>query len=135
MDYKILEEFNRMCKFYGNHTKTEHGTTLRCGDCPAQKHFYTHCLLVNLSVLGYVFRPAKAAEIIEKWAAEHPVKTYADVFFEKFPDAPRKADGRTPMCDPCDIWEEMGDIGNTCSGCCPMAKCWQQPYPERRDEK
>jgi hypothetical protein len=33
--------------------------------------------------------PEQAVETVEKWSKEHPVKTFADVFFERMPNASR----------------------------------------------
>lgn len=40
--------------------------------------------------------PDDVNEIVDKWVAEHPIKTYAMDFFEKFPNAARMQNGRTP---------------------------------------
>lgn len=68
--------------------------------------------------------PDNADEIVDKWVAEHPVKTYAMDFFEKFPNAPRSSDGVPKIC-----WVyAYGDRVN-CSprGC---ANCWNQEMKE-----
>lgn len=40
----------------------------------------------------------KAMEILQKWSNEHPKKTYAQDFFEKFPKAQRNWDGTPFVC-------------------------------------
>lgn len=52
-----------------------------CADCPLSR---------DNSCMPDLF-PDNADEIVDKWVQEHPVKTYADDFFGKFPDAQRKA--------------------------------------------
>lgn len=48
-----------------------------CADCPLSGE--------DASCMPDLF-PDNANEIVDKWVQEHPVKTYADDFFEKFPD-------------------------------------------------
>lgn len=40
----------------------------------------------------------KLIETIQKWSDEHPKKTYAQDFFEKFPDAQSGSDGTPFVC-------------------------------------
>jgi hypothetical protein len=40
----------------------------------------------------------KLIETIQKWSDEHPKKTYAQDFFEKFPKAQRNRDGTPFVC-------------------------------------
>lgn len=63
-----------------------------------------------------------AIETVQKWSDEHPKKTYAQDFFEKFPDAPRletAKDGYPSACR------------NTIyAGKCPgegCYECWNEP--------
>lgn len=71
--------------------------------------------------------PVEAEIILAKWAEEHPEKTIADDFFEKFPKAPRD-DKNTPY---------------TCAKDCGYSKppycervpfncdnCWRRPLEE-----
>lgn len=61
-----LKDLKRMCEMY----------TL-CDDCPLSSDEV--CMPDSL--------PDNADEIVDKWVLEHPVKTYAMDFFEKFPNA------------------------------------------------
>lgn len=40
----------------------------------------------------------KLIEIMQKWSDEHPKKTYAQDFFEKFPNARSNSDGTPFVC-------------------------------------
>ena len=61
-----IKDLKRMCK--------EHHY---CIGCPI---FYLEgCMLYRL--------PSNIDEIIDKWVAEHPAKTYAHDFLKKFPNA------------------------------------------------
>lgn len=59
-----LKDLKRMCDTYTH-----------CSDCP----LWTACPPEKF--------PDNADEIVDKWVSEHPIKTYAMDFFEKFPDA------------------------------------------------
>ena len=66
-----------------------------------------------------------AVENLQKWSDEHPEKTYAQDFFEKFPDAPRckSANGRYPSACRKAIYD----------GKCPgvgCEECWNEPMEE-----
>lgn len=58
--------------------------------------------------------PDNADEIVDKWAAEHPVKTYAQDFFEKFPNAARDHNGLPGVC-----WKQVYGGGKDC----PFDEC------------
>lgn len=68
----------------------------------------------------------KLVEIIQKWSDEHP-KTYAQDFFEKFPDAPKDKSAKSEYPNAC------RDLiyGGGCPkielriDCC--YKCWNEP--------
>ena len=72
--------------------------------------FYDDCLECRLynanERCSVCFLPDSLDEIVDKWVKEHPVKTYAMDFFEKFPNAPKEDDG-TPI--PCilDIYDNL----------------------------
>ena len=66
--------------------------------------------------------PDNADEIVDKWVAEHPVKTYAMDFFEKFPDAPRRISTGIPV--PCIRVIHLEFYNQNCSGEC--SECWNK---------
>ena len=76
---------------------------------------------------GISERPVEAEAILAKWAAEHPEKTIADDFFEKFPKAPRD-DTNNPY--PC-----AKDCGYSKPPYCKRVpvncdSCWRRPLEE-----
>ena len=78
--------------------------------------------------------PEKAVEIAEQWENEHPLKTRAQVFFERFPDAPKHSDGRPIACakrcgltDKCRAKEHKGTLVY-------CIYCWQKPAPDKYQE-
>lgn len=99
-----IKDLKRMCK--------EHHY---CIGCPI---FYLEgCMLYRL--------PSNIDEIVNKWVDEHPVKTYAMDFFEKFPDAQRRTTGIPIPCIRA-IYSKIQD--EKCSAKCP--KCWNREMKE-----
>lgn len=96
-----IKDLKRMCK--------EHHY---CIGCPI---FYLEgCMLYRL--------PSNIDEIIDKWVAEHPVKTYAMDFFEKFPNASKVEEDGTPKC----CWKFVyGDTSYICESA-DCTKCWNR---------
>lgn len=63
--------------------------------------------------------------IVEKWSKEHPVKTMAMDFFEKFPNAPKHRDG-IPKCCP----NVCGYCEDDCAKFSECGDCWNRPLEE-----
>ena len=66
-----------------------------------------------------------AVENLQKWSDEHPKKTYAQDFFEKFPKAQSNSDGSPIIC------KEIiyGGFNNyICTESC--YECWNEPMEE-----
>lgn len=99
-----IKDLKRMCE------------TQECctADCPLCRE--NSCLPESL--------PDNADEIIDKWAQEHPVKTYAMDFFEKFPNAPRSSDGIPQTC-----WGHVYGDGKYCSSN-DCTECWNREMKE-----
>lgn len=99
-----IKDLKRMCE------------TQECctADCPLCRE--DSCLPESL--------PDNADEIIDKWVAEHPVKTYAMDFFEKFPNAPRSRDGIPQTC----LGHVYGDGRYCSSDAC--TECWNREMKE-----
>lgn len=70
-----------------------------------------------------------AIEIVQKWSDEHPKKTYAQDFFEKFPKAQSYSDGSPVMCRKI-IYGEIRPPFENCyyTGACK--RCWNEPMEE-----
>lgn len=64
----------------------------------------------------------KAIKTLQKWSDEHPKKTYAQDFFEKFPKAPKDKTFK----EKCPWVCRMGIYGGECpsAGC---VECWNEP--------
>lgn len=72
-----IKDLKRMCEAYNN-----------CKSCPLSCKSYTPPYEL----------PDNTDEIVDKWVKEHPAKTYAMDFFEKFPNAPKEYDGIPVPC-------------------------------------
>lgn len=96
-----IKDLKRMCGSYGE-----------CNTCPLCIEDVTRCKASNL--------PNNVEEIVDKWVAEHPVKTYAMDFFEKFPNAPRESNGTPKIC-----WKYVYGDGKYCSSDA-CTECWNQ---------
>ena len=73
-----IKDLKRMCK-----------KQKCCADCPLNRNGVS-CMPDSL--------PDNADEIVDKWVQEHPVKTYAMDFFEKFPNAELDSYGTPRAC-------------------------------------
>jgi hypothetical protein len=102
-----IKELKRMCKSFKDN----------CDGCPLHSKMYNFCLMLTLERL-----PDNADEIVDKWVEEHPVKTYMQDFFEKFPNAPKDVDGAPKIC-PEQIYPEI-DLKHRCYEKC--SKCWNR---------
>lgn len=103
-----IKDLKRMCESYGDY----------CTGCPLHelKKFCAPNTIAD-----------NADEIVDKWVSEHPVKTYAMDFFEKFPDAQRKAITGIPI--PCIrvIYSEFYDKDCSVGSC---SECWNREMKE-----
>lgn len=97
-----IKDLKRMCEYYSD-----------CEDCP---------LYINCS------RPDNFSddtdEIVDEWVKEHPVKTYAMDFFEKFPNAPKGRVGEPKTCV-----KQIYGIDINCSEI-DCVDCWNQEMKE-----
>ena len=67
-------------------------------------------------------------EIVDKWVKEHPAKTYAMDFFEKFPNAPKEKSGEPKTCIQ-NIYDNVViSSKECCSRSCGM--CWNKEMEE-----
>lgn len=102
-----IKDLKRMCKSYDD-----------CVDCPMSDERNDCKMRVPCDI------PDNADEIVDKWVAEHPAKTYAQDFFEKFPNA-RKVDNGRPCSCRKNIYGDEQDCGQV--GC---YDCWNEVMPD-----
>ena len=67
-----------------------------------------------------------ATEFVQKWSNEHPVKTYAQDFFEKFPKAQSGLDG-TPLVCREEIYGRARPKFEDCDYTGTCKNCWNEP--------
>ena len=71
----------------------------------------------------------KAVENLQKWSDEHPKKTYAQDFFEKFPKAQSDSNGTPSVCRKT-IYGEAPTKVEKCDGMEACKNCWNEPMEE-----
>ena len=102
-----IKDLKRICDFYPH-----------CNGCPIKP------IINPCSVYRF---PDGINEIVDNWVAEHPVKTYAMDFFEKFPNAPRLKGGTPKICI-----ERIYNVARIDEYCCEpkCIDCWNQEMKE-----
>ena len=105
-----IKDLKRMCE------------NMTCKDCPLSGGDVNDCWVLQPPD-SYPDEDIDA--IVDKWVLEHPIKTYAMDFFEKFPNAPKDRNGAPIAC-----WKHVYGNGNDCGpdGC---SKCWNQEMKEK----
>lgn len=105
-----IKDLKRMCASYN-----------KCEKCPLFDILETNCHQLDEP---YEY-PDNTDEIVDKWVQEHPVKTYAMDFFEKFPNASRNGNGVPKVC----LNHVYGD-GTHCSFFYSCTECWNKEMKE-----
>lgn len=109
---EFLKEKNRMCESYSS-----------CYECEIKK------MTVNSGMFHCSIWVGKhneeAVAIVEKWSAEHPIKTRQSEFLKMFPNA-KFADGVIDIC-PCQIDTKIKD---DCSRLSPCFNCRKAYWSE-----
>ena len=109
--FKFCKEFERMCASYKE-----------CSACA----LFNETTSVNCSAITNISdgRLKKKIEVVEKWSKEHPPKTMAQDFFEKFPNAPKRINTHN-------IPQACPDMCGYCAPCCAKyidcSDCWNRP--------
>ncbi len=121
LNFLMLQK--RICSSQGDCQKLD-----RDGDCP----LYDFCRYGpdNYSVA----KVKEAIEAMQKWSDEHPCKTYAQDFFEKFPNAKPDEEGVPGTC-------RVNCYGGSCqhsaifgAGPAPCEDCWNEEMEAADDE-
>lgn len=68
-----------------------------------------------------------AVEILQKWSNEHPKKTYAQDFFEKFPKAQKNWDGVPFVCRKRIYGGIHSATSEGCDDTRACYRCWSEP--------
>ena len=77
----------------------------------------------------YIEDAKSAVENLQKWSDEHPKKTYAQDFFEKFPKAQSGSDG-TPLVCREEIYGRARPKFEDCGYMGTCENCWNEPMEE-----
>lgn len=88
-----------------------------CADCPLNRN--CSCMPGSL--------PDNADELVDKWVSEHPVKTYAMDFLEKFPNAQVNKYKTPKVCRSFIYGNSCPKYCTTVSGC---DGCWNMEMRE-----
>ena len=121
---KFLEELERMCDSFGGNCSE---------DCEIYKlrvqNKRTDIIANYIPACDFVVRrdPEECVSIVEKWSAEHPVKTRLMDFVEKFPNAHSEQVSHVyPR-----VFGYCGERKN-CIGCDyhGSGECWHLPLEE-----
>lgn len=118
MDYKDIA--NRLRKWANGET---------CEDCPAKTDLAFCAADTIRELLSKVEElEARNKRLEEAWSKEHTVKTMAQDFFEKFPNAPKRIDGGPASCP----WM-CGYCEDDCRHFSKCIDCWNRPLEEYRE--
>jgi hypothetical protein len=98
--------------------------------CEAVNASDEHCPMLDYCADSLVTQRteeiAKAIESLQKWSDEHPKKTYAQDFFEKFPKAQSGSDG-TPFACRKEIYGGARRTFENCDYTGTCKNCWNEP--------
>lgn len=111
-----IKDLKRMCK------------NMACKDCPLSNEKGNDCLVYSTPDC---YPDEDIDAIVDKWVEEHPVKTYLQDFFEKFPNNPKNRNGipiarGTIICRK-ELYSDELPCVWSCNGC---TKCWNQEMKE-----
>lgn len=133
MPETIYEMSKRMCNTLWRNNddywhRNKDGFDL-CKDCPIRS-LGESCIILAISQKNPAVSVEKQLDVLRKWAEEHPVKTYKDVFLEKLPNARiNEKDSIPTVCRKIvfggfTALNDCIDNGDKCK------ECWNKPYKE-----
>ena len=108
-------------------TKGRCSTNYECSKCPFNHK--NNGKQVSCTQIEEM-HPELAVKIVEKWAKEHPVKTYLSVLLEKLPKTSINEHGVPKTCP--DALFGKSAYFDSCN--CPYecVKCWNREYKEEK---
>ena len=105
-----IKDFARMCKAH-----------IDCEGCPFAE--------VGPCSRFMCKHTEEADHIITEWCKEHPQKTYAQDFLEKFPNTRVFKDG-IPDLPACDIYGDLRCFLDNCTNGRDCEICWNEVMPD-----
>lgn len=99
---------------------------ISCAKCPLENR--NNGVGISCAPLEREY-PDKAIKIVQKWSDEHPQKTYAEDFFEKFPNAPKEDDGTPKSC-----WRNIYGDGNCVDISHRCKMCWNRIMEDKPND-
>ena len=114
----FFSELRRLCD-----SRATCEATARDKQCP----LYDFCELAHSRVCAN--DAIMAMEALQKWRDEHPKKTYAQDFFEKFPKAQSNSDGTPFVCRKM-IYGGIRSTPEDCDYTGTCENCWNEPMEE-----
>lgn len=93
-----------------------------------EHHHCMGCPLAHLEGCMLYRLPINIDEIVNKWVAEHPAKTYAMDFFDKFPNAQLDSYGAPRAC--VNAIYGLGDCSKSEISGIICRDCWNQEMKE-----
>lgn len=115
---EFVKEYNRMCDI-----------ECSCYACDYRNELINHikfigefehetCLLLTME------NPEFSVKYLEQWSKEHPKKTRLQDLLEKYPNAPKTADGTPRVCAAALGYINFCEMGSEDINC---KNCWNQP--------
>lgn len=106
---EFLNEWKRMCQ-----------SDINCNECIIKKI----CVYNSGSAPDSIVKSKELVELVEKWSKEHPIKTRANDFWEKHPNAKVDCDFYTEFCCETLGYCEKCKHGYDTYAC---KDCWNEP--------
>ena len=108
---KYLKEASRMC------------LSVECSECPLNHEVKNPAFPCKTSSINAERNdPEKCVTIVEKWSAEHPVKTRQSEFLNVFPNAELSTDGILTVA-PCLVDKTFNRSAGNIEECCIINDC------------
>lgn len=109
-----IKDLKRMCDSYEE-----------CKDCPMfDVHNGCRAQCAPCYISDNIDDIVDIVDIVDKWAAEQPLKTYAQDFFKKFPNTCKSRSGEPISCV-----KEVYGVDFDCCGDCYA--CWNEKMEDR----
>lgn len=119
---KFLKEWRRMCDSFDSKP---------CTDCPLENKIDSGCIIYdyNDDDINLVVKE------VTKWSKKNRIKTYKDVFLEKFPNAEVNLEGTPQACLSNIFGVEHRLMNDFCASPFGCKCCWNREYKEKMNDE